>query len=366
MRFAHPLIIGAGPAGCAAAIALRQLGADCTLIEHHQEVGDPLCGGFLSWRTAEQLGVLGVDLAKLGAHRVNKLRLFAAGLTAELDLPQQAFGLSRHALDTEMRRVALAQGAEILFDSIRGFDKNRAKGRRDNYDAPALFLAAGKHDVPRAGRPRNAKDTTAGLRLRLPSSPERDALLGGVIELHLFKGCYVGIVLQEHGSANVCLAVRKPALTTAGGSPVQLFGQLAEQSPVLAQRLGSDWKGTKIDAIGSVPYGYICHETREDLYRLGDQAAVIPSLAGEGNSIAVASGVAAAEAFVHGVDASAFQRQFAKRAQRPVCLASVMWHTAEHPIGARIALTLARLAPGIIANFADWARIPPSTPLARP
>ena len=58
MRITGPLILGAGPAGCAAAIALAQGGARPLLLDRSAEAGDALCGGFLSWRSAEQLAVL--------------------------------------------------------------------------------------------------------------------------------------------------------------------------------------------------------------------------------------------------------------------------------------------------------------------
>ena len=54
-----PLILGAGPAGCAAAIVLAKGGAQPMLLDRDEAVGDPLCGGFLSWRTLEQLQALG-------------------------------------------------------------------------------------------------------------------------------------------------------------------------------------------------------------------------------------------------------------------------------------------------------------------
>ncbi|MGZ3258959.1 MAG: FAD-dependent monooxygenase, partial [Croceibacterium sp.] len=57
----EPLIVGAGPAGCAAAIVLARGGAHPLLVDRDAEVGDALCGGFLSWRTAEKLRGLGVD-----------------------------------------------------------------------------------------------------------------------------------------------------------------------------------------------------------------------------------------------------------------------------------------------------------------
>lgn len=365
MRLTHPLILGAGPAGCAAAIALRERGVDCTLIDRSSEVGDPLCGGFLSWRTAEQLEALGVEIGHLGTHPVSKLRLFAGKRSCEVALPHRAFGLSRHALDSELRRIALAKGAQFIEDAVRGLEEGKAVGTAGEYHSSAIFLATGKHDVRGQSRPRTAKDTTIGIRLRLPASPARDRLLGGAIELHLFNGGYVGIVLQEGGSANICLAVRKSALNNAGGSPIALFEQLADSIPALAERLGDGWQDARTDTIGAVPYGWICRETSPGLFRLGDQAAVIPSLAGEGNSIAIASGVAAATAFCDGQSAPRYQRAFAARARRPVRLASALWHTAETPLGARAALALARFAPALVTTFAEGARIPPAPSLAQ-
>ena len=357
MRISHPLILGAGPAGCAAAIRLGQRGETSLLLDRDEIVGDPMCGGFLSWRTVEQLGALGVDVGALGAHRVTRLRLFDGTREASLDLPHSAFGLSRHALDTAMRARASTLGAEMVFDTIKGLDGTTAHGAAQDRQGTALFLATGKHDVRGQSRPRRRKDTALGLRLRLPPSPERSRLLAGAIELHLFEGGYAGIVLQEGDSANICLALRKSALAGADRSPESLFAWLAERSPAFAARLGEDWRQARVDTIGAVPYGYIADTTEEGVYRLGDQAAVIPSLAGEGISIALASGVAAADAYAEGRSAQAYQSAFAAEARRPVRLASAAWHMAETVLGARAGIALARIAPSLIAGFADMARI---------
>lgn len=360
----RPLILGAGPAGCAAAIRLSQSGASATLLDRDEQVGDPLCGGFLSWRTAEQLRALGVDIHAAGAHRVTQLRLFGDQRSASLDLPHTAYGLSRHALDTAMRAVAQERGARMVFDEIRGLSEGIAHGKARDWRSSAIFLATGKHDVRGQSRPRHAKDSALGVRLRLPATLERQRLLGGAIELHLFPGGYVGIVLQEGGSANVCLAMRKSTLAEIGGSPDKLFTWLARQSPDLAERLGDDWREVRGDTIGAVPYGYICGETSPDLFRLGDQAAVIPSLAGEGISIALASGVSAARHYLEGSSALDYQRHFARKARKPVRLAGMAWHLAETRIGARAAITLANIAPSVIATFADLARIEAAPSLA--
>ncbi|QZH74436.1 MAG: FAD-dependent monooxygenase [Erythrobacter sp.] len=361
-----PLILGAGPAGCAAAIVLANNGAQPLLLDRDEAVGDPLCGGFLSWRTLEQLQALGIDALKLGAHRVSHLRLFDGERDVVLPLPHAAVGLSRHALDTALREVALARGAMIAFDRIGGLTNGVAQGQSQKWRSDSIFLATGKHDLRGHSRPRHAKDTTLGLRLRLPASPERTALLGGAIELHLFKGGYAGIVLQDGGSANVCLALRKSALARSGSSPEALFGWLAAQSPALAARLEDDWRTIRSDTIGAVPYGWIGSETTTGLFRLGDQAAVIPSLAGEGISIALASGSMAARYWLEGGASAApkYQRAFAIKARKPIRLASLAWHLAETRLGARAALALARIAPAVVAQFAEMARIAPAPSLA--
>ena len=43
-----PLILGAGPAGCATAIVLAEAGRAPILIDRDASVGDALCGGFMS------------------------------------------------------------------------------------------------------------------------------------------------------------------------------------------------------------------------------------------------------------------------------------------------------------------------------
>ncbi|HEU4651252.1 MAG TPA: FAD-dependent monooxygenase, partial [Croceibacterium sp.] len=93
-----PLILGAGPAGCAAAIALAHDGVRALLLDRDAEPRDQLCGGFLSWRTAEALRAIGVDPAGLGAHRVGRLALHAGRHEAAVPLPAPAYGLSRRAL----------------------------------------------------------------------------------------------------------------------------------------------------------------------------------------------------------------------------------------------------------------------------
>ena len=331
-----------------AAIRLALAGHAPLLIDRDREVGDALCGGFMSWTTARHLRAVGIDLAALGARPVTRLTIFAGARSASVTLPHASFGLSRHALDSALRSRAIEAGARLEIDRARELRPGLVVGARRDWRAETILLATGKHDLRGALRPRRGSDPALGLRLRIPVSPALSALVSGRIELHLFPGAYAGIVEHEDGSANVALALRKSAF--ADGSPRAVIDRLAETNPAFAQRLELAPADAPIDAIGAVPYGFIQREPGPGVFRIGDQAAVIPSLAGEGMAIALASGGAAADHWLRGGSeaAPAFQRAMARRARSAVKVAGLAWRTAETGIGARLGCEIATRAPGAI------------------
>lgn len=363
-----PVILGAGPAGCAAAIVLAQNGVRPLLLDRDAEARDQLCGGFLSWRTAEQLRALGVDPLRLRANRVGRVALLDARREVTTPLPAPAFGLSRRALDTALRERAVAAGARIEIDTARGIEGTEVIGRKRCWSGNGLFLATGKHDLRGLGRPRPSRDPALGLRLRLAATAERTRLLTDRIELHLFAGGYAGVTLHEDSSANVCLAVRKSLLAKSGGDPFQLLAHLRDEYPPFAERLGDDWKPASVESIGAVPYGWAARSAEPGVFRLGDQAAVIPSLAGEGISIALASGALAARVWLEqGVDGAArFQQRMAERTALPLRTAGFARLLVESPLGARAGLALAERVPVALSWLIEASRIAPEAPLAQP
>lgn len=352
-----PIVLGAGPAGSTAAILLARAGAEPVLIDRDTKVGDAICGGFLSWQTVASLNALGCDPGALGAHPVGKLRLFAGKRSAETSLPRGSFGLSRKALDTALRGLALGSGARLEIDRAREVRPGLIIGERQSWPSGAIFLATGKHDIRGEVRPRTSRDPALGLRVRSSSDEKLRGLIGDAIELHLFSGGYAGIVLQEDGTANICLALRKSLLSDAGGDPRVLFDRLANAHPHFGARMAFVAEDAPIDTIGSVPYGWKARDTTLGMWRLGDQIAVIPSLAGEGMGIAIASARAAVEDFTSTRSAHAYQHRFASAARRPVAVAGLLWHLAESPIGAAWMTRLAGTMPGLAQLSMRLSRI---------
>lgn len=354
------LIVGGGPAGSAAAITLAQAGRSALILERTRETADALCGGFVSWRTIDTLSRLGVEADALTSTRITRARVFAAGRLGEARLPRPALAVSRHRLDAVLRARAEEMGVAIERGvTVRAIDDQRVTTADSaTLDADALFVASGKHDIRGTARPAAARgvDPTLGLRVRLAPSPSLRGLVGDAIELHLFDRGYCGIVLQEDGSTNACMAVHRSRLREAGSTEA-LLHDLARGSPQLADRLAGGWGS--IDAIANVPYGWRTDRSDHGVFRLGDQAAVIPSLAGEGMGIALASGRRAAQAMIaHGPAGSGvWQRGFSRSVGAPLRRAGAIWAMADRPWTAAL-LPFAARVPGALAMVAAATRVP--------
>ncbi|WP_294393791.1 nuclear transport factor 2 family protein [uncultured Sphingomonas sp.] len=108
-------------------------------------------------------------------------------------------------------------------------------------------------------------------------------LVGDRIELHLADRGYAGLVRQEDGSGSLCLAVRRSRLREAGG-PERLSPALGTELPQLGEQMARRSSDTLIDAVANVAYGWHATGTAPGVFRLADQAGVIPSPAGKASA----------------------------------------------------------------------------------
>ncbi len=367
MRRTAALIVGGGPAGSAAAIMLARGGVTPTLIERTSGAHEIVCGGFLGWDALAVLRRLGINAEALGARPIHRLRLVTAKRQVEIRLPKPAAGLSRRTLDAALLAAAANSGADVMRGrSVRAASADARSVRLEDgkeLEAEALFLATGKHELRGLARPLAGRleEPAVGLRTVLPVCASLEDALTGIIELHLFDGGYAGLLMQEDGTTNLCLSVSQDRLSRAGGTE-PLIAQVANNAPLLGARLAAGTAlnptAEKWQAIAGVPYGWRTCTTSPGVFRLGDQGAVISSLAGDGIAIALTSGVAAAAALLRDgpAGAAAFQAAFARRSALPLRLADflrraavteqsrlVLMRLATVPQLARLAATLTRI-----------------------
>jgi flavin-dependent dehydrogenase len=363
VRRTDPLIAGGGPAGAAAAIVLARAGGRPLLVERQREPRDIVCGGFMGWDTLAQLDALGIDVMALGARPIRDMRLISGARRIAAHLPHRAVGFSRRALDRAMLDHAVHAGAAIergvRLRNADGPSQTAVLGDGSELRYDALFLATGKHDLrglPRLHR-RDPASLAIGLRTALTVSPAVQRALEGTIELHLFDGGYAGVLLQEDGHVNLCLSISPERL--GGRRAEALIADLAAEAPMLAERYGGASAHSGWSAIAGVPYGWRESRTTAGIFRIGDQAAVIASLAGDGIGMALSSGREAALCYLRDgpIGASAFQTDVARRTAFPLAVAGGLKAVAEqHPRLRSGFLSLFGHAPALAALGARLTR----------
>lgn len=356
------IVVGGGPAGASLAALLARAGREVELFEREAGPADKVCGEFLSREAALYLASLGLDLRALGAVPLESVRLVTSRSLASARLPFAALSLSRRALDEALLERAAQLGAVIhrgavvqgLASSGGGWAARLADGA--TIEASAAFLATGKHDLRGFRRPRGIQGDLIAFKQHWRLAPAQIAELAGNVELILFRGGYAGLQPVEGGRANLCLLVRRRRLSALGRWN-DLLASIRAESPHLDARLeGATPDAARPLAVTAIPYGYV--RTRADgVWRLGDQAAVIPSFSGDGISIALHSARLAAATYLRGGDADGFQRQLARDVTKPMILATglslgLVCRPAQLALGAA-----ASLLPGLLPVVAEHTRV---------
>lgn len=112
------LIVGGGPAGLAAAIALRLRGIDCTVVDARPPGIDKACGEGLMPDSQAVLASLGVMLNETDGHPFRGIRFANASHAVEAGFPAgQGLGVRRPHLHRLLAARAEALGARLLWES---------------------------------------------------------------------------------------------------------------------------------------------------------------------------------------------------------------------------------------------------------
>jgi menaquinone-9 beta-reductase len=368
------LIVGGGPAGSTLAIILANAGRQAVLIEKRKEAQHKVCGEFLSPESLPLLRRIGIHPEQLGAQTIHSVRVAASDVLAEVSLPAPALSLTRRALDEALLQRAQQSGVSLLRGyTAESLSRPPGGGAPDlwrlqiidnahasiSIQAPDAFLATGKHDL--RGWTRALRGTQSGLvalkmYFRLP--PEQQSNLAGYVEIILYAGGYAGLQLVEGGVANLCALVTREKLQSLGGHWDDLLDHMRQHSPYLDQRLsGARPMLERPLAASSIPYGYCGEESMNEPspWRLGDQAAVIPSFSGDGMSIAMYTAQRAAQFYLEGATPAAFHRELRRSFRRQLYFATLL---SRMVIAIPCLAQAVRLWPSILSRIFIATRLP--------
>ncbi len=352
------MVAGGGVAGASAACRLAQAGQRVVLLERDKAATHKICGEFISGEALADIASLGVDVAAHGAVAITAMRLVHRGRAAESRLPFAAASLSRLALDEALLCRAAALGAELHRGTrVRSAEPGSLHTDRGVLPAPTLLLATGKHDVrglPRA--PHDPPEDLIGFKLHLHLHPAQQTALAGHVEIVLFDGGYAGLQMVERGVANLCLLVDRRRYDADWPA---LLAALEREDTHLARRLdGARAAWQRPLTIFRVPYGFVHRGTEQPgVFRLGDQAAVIPSFCGDGMAIALHSARLAAEAVLAGQDAASYHRAIRRDAGPPVRLAQRAYRWTRSPAVRSLVVAAAGRWPALMRTAAVRTRV---------
>jgi len=359
------VVAGGGPAGAAFAWQLAQAGRCVLLVEKEAGPHDKICGEFLSGEALHYLAQLGVDPVALGGIPITHLILSRQGRSVGCVLPFSALTLSRRRLDAALLERARSAGVEIRQGvAVQNFSRAQedwtVRLTGGSVRASNVALATGKHDM--RGRSRQRRGTQAdliGFKLHLQIAPDQHRALAGAVELCLFPGGYAGLQNVEGGLTNLCLLVDKTAYNRRG-SWAAFCQALLKSSPQLAQRLkGARPCDERPLATAAIPYGFVQADAEPDgCWRLGDQAAVIPSFAGAGISLALHSASLASEAVLQGASVEQFQVRFAADARRRVRASTMLSRLMVKDASQAVLETAAHVFPSSLRIIASLTRLP--------
>ena len=295
---ADVLVLGAGPAGSAAAAVLARGGARVALADRASFPREKVCGDALLPDALAALGELGARVAfDAVAHPVSAIAL-SAPPTGPVRLAVAGAVLQRGRLDALLLEHAVAAGAWFLpgatlerlaFESGR-FTAARLATENGVVDvaAEAIVLATGSARGPRrlAGLERRPLRSAAALRgyARIEGAAADELQVAFLDEL---PGGYVWAFPYGPGEFNVGCGIFADSSASSLGAALHRWtaslGATFEIAPAGAPLLTFFPRGAF---------------TRANLAAVGDAAGLTRPLAGEGIGPALASGIALARALL--------------------------------------------------------------------
>ncbi|MGI9423150.1 MAG: NAD(P)/FAD-dependent oxidoreductase [Hyphomicrobiaceae bacterium] len=356
------IAVGGGLAGSAFALGLATQGLRVAIIERTPTAQPKVCGDFLSEEAQVLLNKLGVDVGRLGAERITQFRMAAGNRAAIAPLPFEAAGFTRLKLDEALLEFAGRSGVEII----------RGRGATGlNLDGPwpavqigdrslsakKIALATGKHNF--RGWQRHASKLSAYKMTFELSSAARD-VLAGTVQLVGYRGGYIGACNVEGGASTLCWLVDLELLAQCGSNWRSQLDELARGSDFIGDLvLGAEALFEKPATIAGIPFGYRRRQAiSPHVFAVGDQIAVIPSFTGDGTSIAISSGLAAAEAILRGDCAEQYHWNFLRRLNAQFRWATAIELTFKSALTRRLNVTAIAAFPSLATLMTRLTRLP--------
>ncbi len=289
------VIAGAGPAGSAAAITAARLGARVLLLEQGRFPRHKVCGEFVSAESLELLHQLLLYAPKGtaildDAPKIEAARMFLQGATVEIPVLPSA-SIPRFVMDEALWRAAQAVGVDCLdgvsVEAIHSNGQFEIATSEGTFSSAMAIASTGRWSKLRQPTPKPKAKKLIGVKAHFrEQAPSRST------DLYFFSGGYCGVQPVDTATVNACALVRADVATDLN-EVFGLNGALTERS--------RRWELAS-EPVTTSPLIFAEPEPERDgVLFAGDTAGFIDPFAGDGISLALRTGAAAAQAAMHAI-----------------------------------------------------------------
>ena len=280
------VVIGGGPAGSAAAITAARSGARVLQLERGVLPRQRVCGEFVSSESLQVLSDLIGEHELLGdSQRISVNRIFVDDEVLTLPISPAAASITRYDLDAALWQAAVASGVECRQQvQVRAVKRGAAfvvETADQTFESTAVINATGRWSnlSSRDGHAPQPKQLGAKAHFREAAPPAS-------VDLYFFDGGYCGVQPVAKDVVNVCAVVESRVATS--------LDEIVSLHPELWQR-SRGWEQIFATVSTSPLIFRKPQPIAEGVFQVGDAAGFIDPFVGDGISLALRSGVMAAE-----------------------------------------------------------------------
>jgi len=389
-------IVGAGPAGSAAAILLARAGWSVALVERQRFPRRKVCGECIAASNLALLDALGVgaEVERLAGAELRRVALMhgAASVVAALppaDAPGRRFGraLGREQLDTLLVRQAALSGVTLFqpcalqaIEGEAGSFRLRLRaagegGAETGIEAALVVAAHGSWEPLPSERAVRREQRRPSDLFAFKANFRKSAIEPDLLPVLSFAGGYGGMVVADDGIATLAGCIREDRLgRDREANPGERAGNVFEAilrrecAGVAAALQGAVREGAWL-ATGPIRPGVRLGQ-RDGIFRVGNAAGEAHPIVGEGISMALQSAFVLAAVLVPAhralVDPGTavvsqaravreYERRWRQRFGRRLRVAALFAYLAMRPWAAKAAWPIVRAWPGLLTHGARWS-----------
>jgi len=317
---AEVLVIGGGPAGLAAAIALRQKGMHACVVDGSRPPIDKTCGEGLLPQTLQSLSELGVEVQPEWGKKIPGLRFVNGKILVAAKFPARTgLGVRRTVLHQKLIERAEELGVSFLWNTaVTGLCSGGAIVGGEKWRAKWIVAADGTRS-----RVRRWTGLESGSQRMVRFARQRHYHVKPWSEFVEVYWCSkMQIYVTPIGDNEVCMVLTSRESGTR-------FEDALREYPELAHRL----KNAEVSSVerGAITAMYTLDRvSRENVVLMGDASGGIDAITGEGLNLCFRQALALSKALKANAPES-YEIAHRRLARRPLLLSRVLLFLDRNP-----------------------------------